>query len=266
MGPDHQKAVRWLVSRPHGMLLVTGPTGCGKTTTQYSLLSEIHSLERNFVTIEDPVEMTLPRVNQIQVQPRIDLTFSSALRHILRQDPDVILVGEIRDPDTARLAVEASLTGHLVMATLHTNDSASAATRLSQMGVAPFLIAASLLGVVNQRLVRRICPDCAEEYIPSNAVLEMIGFPSDESVRFMKGTGCARCRMTGYYGRTGIFEVLRVSAALRDEVAKESPVAALRETARLDGFQGILQSGFEKVVEGATTLEEVVRVVETLEG
>jgi len=266
MAPEHQKQLRWLVSRPHGMVLVTGPTGSGKTTTQYSLLHEIFTLDKNFVTIEDPVELTLSRVNQIQVQPKIGLTFATALRNILRQDPDVILVGEIRDPETAKLAVEASLTGHLVMATLHTNDCPSSPTRLVEMGVQPFLISASLLGVVSQRLARRICPECVEEYLPSQASLELVGFPADRDVRFLKGVGCNHCRQTGYYGRVGLFEVMRLTADLRAEIAKGSPVAAIRDAARVDGFKSLLYDGFEKVVQGLTTLEEVVRVVETLEG
>jgi len=178
----------------------------------------------------------------------------------------VILVGEIRDPETAKLAVEASLTGHLVMATLHTNDCPSSPTRLVEMGVQPFLISASLLGVVSQRLARRICPECVEEYLPSQASLELVGFPADRDVRFLKGVGCNHCRQTGYYGRVGLFEVMRLTADLRAEIAKGSPVAAIRDAARVDGFKSLLYDGFEKVVQGLTTLEEVVRVVETLEG
>lgn len=261
--PDTQATLEELAVQPYGMILSSGPTGSGKTTTQYSLLNKINSVERNVLTIEDPVEYQLPGINQVQVNRKAGMTFSVAMRHFVRQDPDVIMVGEIRDLETAEIAVQASLTGHLVLSTLHTNDAPSAVTRLVDMGVEPFLIAASVTGVLAQRLARRVCPQCREPYHPPVEALQRVGFklPDNGEVTFYRGAGCTKCRQTGYYGRTGLFELFGMNDEIRDLVVKRAPLSEVREAALATGMVTLKEDGFRKVIEGQTTIEEVMRVV-----
>lgn len=254
------KSFEKIIHRPNGIILVTGPTGSGKTTTLYSALSTINSIEKNIITIEDPVEYELPLVRQTQVNAKAGLTFATGLRSILRQDPDIIMVGEIRDKETADIAIQASLTGHLVFSTLHTNDAASALTRLVDMGIEPFLIASSIIGVLAQRLVRVICPKCKEKYSPSPEILKDIGAP--EKMEFYKGHGCQRCRDTGFSGRIGIFEMLTVTEEIKDMVAAKLPANEIKKKAISQGMRLLHDDGIEKAKEGITTLEEVMRVTE----
>jgi len=246
---------------PNGMVLVTGPTGSGKTTTLYTGLLKLNTVARNVVTVEDPIEFQLAGINQIQVRPQIGLNFASLLRSILRQDPDVIMIGEIRDLETAQIAVQASLTGHLVLATLHTNDASSAVTRLADMGVEPYLLASSLLGVLAQRLVRTLCPACRATAPPTAgeaALLADIGLPA--SIHLSAPTGCEQCNATGYRGRTGIYELLVVDDAIRRQIHDRTPEHALRATALANGMLPLRRDGARWLAGGTTSLAELVRV------
>lgn len=250
-----------LIKEPYGMILVTGPTGSGKTTTLYAAINEINSVEKNIITIEDPVEYQLPIINQVQVNLKKDLTFVNALRTILRQDPDIIMIGEIRDPETAAIAAESALTGHLVFSTLHTNDAPGSITRLTDMGVEPFLLAPSLLGIIAQRLVRKICPHCKDEYVPSQAELNAIGLSSPvENFKFYRGTGCDKCKHTGYKGRTGIHELLVVDEKIRELITNRASVDIIREKAVKNGFKDMRFDGLRKVISGVISVEEFLRV------
>jgi len=252
--------LREQILAPNGIVLVTGPTGSGKSTTLYAALNAISSMENNICTVEDPIEYHLPLINQFQVQERVGLTFSKALRTLLRQDPDVIMVGEIRDEETARTAIQAALTGHLVFSTLHTNDACSAVTRLVNMGVEPYLISAALNVVLAQRLVRRICGKCREPYEPQRTLrkaMEKMGYEVDE---FYRGVGCKRCRNTGYSGRLGIHELLLMDDEIRDTIVSDSSVTAIRDIAQRRGMVTLRHDGFRKVREGITTIEEVLHV------
>ncbi len=254
---------RWdgMINRPHGILLVTGPTGSGKSTTLYSSLNRIVSDEVKVITVEDPVEYHVPGVNQIQVNPKVGLTFSAGLRSVLRHDPDVVMIGEIRDAETAETAVQASLTGHLVFSTLHTNDAAGATTRLLDMGVEPFLVASSVEGVLAQRLVRRICRHCAQPYAPDAADLPA-EFTLPEGGALMKGAGCRECRNTGYRGRVGLFELFAMSDAARELVMNRKNAHEIAAKSIADGDLTLLKhDGFEKVAKGATTMTEVMRAL-----
>jgi len=255
---------RAMIQRPHGILLVTGPTGSGKTTTLYSALAEINAPDLNILTIEDPIEYELRGIGQTQVNPKIDLTFASALRAHLRQDPDVIMVGEIRDKETADNAVNASLTGHLVFSTLHTNDAPTAFTRLIDMGVEPFLVSSSLIAVQAQRLVRRICAQCKEAYTPSDTELAEAGVPRAALAGHVvyRAVGCPACLSTGYKGRTGIYELLVVTEALRDLVTSRQSAGVIRRKATEEGLKSLRDDGIRKVLEGVTTLDEVMRVTQ----
>lgn len=246
-----------LIKRPNGIILVTGPTGSGKTTTLYALLNRIEKDVRNIITVEDPIEYQLKSVGQIQVNPRIGLTFASGLRSILRQDPDVIMVGEIRDLETAEIAIQASLTGHLVFSTLHTNDSSSTITRLLDMNIEPFLIASSLTAVLAQRLVRTICPKCKEYY---TALPEEIRYLEDASQVLYRGKGCDACKMTGYIGRTGIFELLIIDNELRRLITSRKDATTIKDYCISIGMTTLFEDGIDKVRQGVTTLEEVLRV------
>jgi len=249
------------IQAPNGIILVTGPTGSGKSTTLYAGINELASMENNICTVEDPIEYHIPLINQFQVQERVGLTFSVALRTLLRQDPDIIMVGEIRDEETARTAIQAALTGHLVFSTLHTNDATSAITRLINMGVESYLIGAALNMVLAQRLVRRVCTKCREECEPPRALrkaLDRMGFPIET---FYKGVGCKRCRNTGYSGRIGVHEILTVSDGLRDAIVAGASISELRRIAATDGMITLRHDGFRKVREGITTVEEVLHIV-----
>jgi general secretion pathway protein E len=260
---------RWLM-RPHGLVVVTGPTGSGKTTTLYSALQALASPEVNVVTIEDPIEMVHEDFNQIAANPKTGTGFAEALRHVLRQDPDVIMVGEIRDAETATQAVQAALTGHLVLTTLHTNDTVGAVARLRDLGVPSFLVGATLTGVVSQRLVRQVCPACSEDVpLTADEVAELgVTHPEDWAGKLLarRGAGCAKCRFTGYYGRTGIFEVLGVNARLRHLVAEGATPEVLLRTARQDGLRSLREHAVRKVAAGATSFEEAVRGTADAEG
>ena len=260
MLPQIQK----MINKNHGIFLVTGPTGAGKTTTLYSALSVINSREQNIITVEDPIEYQLPGVGQLQVNPKINLTFAQGLRSILRQDPDVIMVGEIRDSETAKIAVQAALTGHLVFSTLHTNDSAGALARLVEMGVEPFLAASALLGVMAQRLVRTICPHCRVSYRPDESVLAQLfeGQPVPKDAVFFHGRGCSHCMQIGYLGRTGLYEMLEVSDAIRGLVTTNADAATIRKQAQKEGMRPLRLAGMDKVLAGQTTIEEVLRVTQ----
>ncbi|MEY2543762.1 MAG: ral secretion pathway protein, partial [Verrucomicrobiota bacterium] len=247
------------IDAPHGMILVTGPTGSGKTTTLYSVLKELNSPEYNIVTVEDPIEYELTGINQVAVRSDIGLDFSSALRSILRQDPDIVMVGEIRDNETADIAVKAALTGHQVLSTLHTNDAAGAITRLDDMGIEPFLISSSILMACAQRLVRRICSNCKEEFVPEPELTEKLGL-GDKSAVFYHGTGCDRCKGRGYLGRAAIIEALPVSEAVRRLIIKRASAAVIKNQAVTEGMKTLRMVGVEKALEGITTLEEVWRV------
>ncbi|MFA4992484.1 MAG: ATPase, T2SS/T4P/T4SS family [Candidatus Omnitrophota bacterium] len=249
-----------MILQPNGIILVTGPTGSGKTTTLYSALSTISSMEKNIITIEDPVEYELPLIRQTQVNPKADITFANGLRSILRQDPDVIMVGEVRDKETAEVAIQASLTGHLVFSTLHTNDAPSSLTRLIDMGLEPFLISSSLILVVAQRLVRQICPKCKEEYSPTPAALQGLGL--DVNVKFFRGKGCPACKNTGFTGRIGIFEVLVLNETIRKMVEEKNSADAIRKKAVELGMKTLREDGLDKAKQGLTTIEEILRVTE----
>jgi type IV pilus assembly protein PilB len=248
------------IQAPNGIVLVTGPTGSGKSTTLYAALNAISSMENNVCTVEDPIEYHLPLINQFQVQEKIGLTFSRALRTLLRQDPDVIMVGEIRDEETARTAIQAALTGHLVFSTLHTNDACSAITRLVNMGVEAYLISAALNMVLAQRLARRICAKCRQTYEPPRNLrktLERMGF---ECETFHKGVGCRSCRNTGFKGRIGVHELLVINDEMRDGVVANPNVSHLRKLAVRHGMVELREDGFRKVREGITTVEEVLHI------
>ncbi|MDR7446593.1 MAG: type II secretion system ATPase GspE [Armatimonadota bacterium] len=268
MASDVQAQWEELASKPYGMILVTGPTGSGKTTTLYATLSKINTLDKNIITVEDPVEYQLPRINQVQVNPKAGLTFATGLRSILRQDPDVIMVGEIRDRETAEIAVQAALTGHLVLSTLHTNDAPSAFTRLVDMGIEPFLITSSVIGVLAQRLARTICPKCKEAYRPPREAVRRLSeeLAEEKDLVLYRGAGCDFCRQTGYKGRTGVYELLVVSDRIRERVVRRASANEIREVARSEGFRTMRDDGIRKVLEGVTTIEEILRVVYVTEG
>lgn len=255
------KNFRTAIDAPHGMILVTGPTGSGKTTTLYTVLKELNSPEYNIVTVEDPVEYELLGINQVAVKPEIGLDFASALRSILRQDPDIVMIGEIRDNETADIAVKAALTGHQVLSTLHTNDAAGAIARLDDMGIEPFLISSSVLLTCAQRLIRRICNNCHESFVPEPELFEKLDLPPDmQEHTFYRGGGCDRCKQRGYLGRAAIIEVLPVSESVRRLIIKRASAAVIKSQAVNEGMKTLRAAGVDKAVEGMTTLEEIWRV------
>lgn len=262
--PDDNRKFRELVKNPYGMLLLTGPTGCGKTTTLYSVLQLLNTPERNIVTVEDPVEYCLDNITQVGVKPVTGVTFASTLRSVLRQDPDIILVGEIRDLETAEIAISAALTGHLVLSTLHTNDAAGAISRLINLGIQPFLVASVLLGTVAQRLIRTICPKCKQPYTPSSEDLEQLFASCDrgKSVQLYRGQGCDSCYHTGYCGRKAIYEILCVSHETHKMIVDVSSDDAIKRQTIAEGMKSLRKSGVEEVLNGVTTLEELMRVVD----
>jgi general secretion pathway protein E len=251
-----------LIKRPNGIVLVTGPTGSGKTTTLYAALSRINDTQRNIITIDDPVEIQLPGIGQIEVNPKIGLTFAGALRSVLRQDPNVVLVGEIRDLETAEIAIQASLTGHLVFSTLHTNDAPSSITRLVDMGVEAFLVASSLVAVLAQRLVRKLCADCREAYEPTPEALAEIGVRARGPVQVYKAVGCGKCHHTGYAGRVGIFELMLVDDSIRNLITQSTDSKTIKRKAVENGMRTLRSDGAKKVLEGVTSIEEVLRATE----
>ncbi len=262
---DILERYRKLITRPYGMILVTGPTGSGKTTTLYASINAIDRKANNIVTVEDPVEYQMMGVNQMQVNPKAGTTFASGLRSILRQDPDIIMVGEIRDRETAEIAIHAALTGHLVFATLHTNDAAGAATRLVDMGIEPFLIASSTIGIMAQRLARRICPDCKKPYPVSPDLMRDLGIAASGTT-FFHGKGCPACKNTGYQGRVGLYELLDMNEEIRGLVVAKAASSSIKAAAVRSGFRTLREEGMKKAAEGITTLEEVLRVTQEAEG
>jgi type II secretory ATPase GspE/PulE/Tfp pilus assembly ATPase PilB-like protein len=263
------KSLETAILRPHGIIIICGPTGSGKTTTLYSIISKINTPKVNIVTLEDPIEYKIPGVNQVQVNPAAGLTFASGLRAFLRQDPNIILVGEIRDRETADLAIQAALTGHLVFSTLHTNDAAGALPRLLDMGAEPYLLASSMTAIVAQRVVRKIHEDCKEEYIPDPKIVEdmrnVLGplwNRSDAEVKLYHGVGDPECGGSGYYGRIGIFEVMPVSEKISRLILERKSASDIEKVARDEGMVTMKQDGYLKVLEGITTLEEVLRVAQ----
>jgi general secretion pathway protein E len=250
------------LSRPNGIILVTGPTGSGKTTTLYASLLKLNTEERNIITVEDPVEYQLGGIGQMQVNPKIGLTFAAGLRSILRQDPDIMMVGEIRDLETAEIAVHASLTGHLVLSTLHTNDAPSALTRLIDMGIEPFLVASSLVCVLAQRLVRVICPHCKESYIPTRQETDYLEITPAPALLY-RGKGCEKCLEKGYLGRTGIYELLEITPDIRTMIVERKDAQVIRRTASMkSGFRTLQKNATDKIIKGITTIEEVLRVTQ----
>ena len=264
MPEDRLKKFDKLIRSAHGIILVTGPTGSGKTTTLYAALSTIHKTDINIITIEDPVEYQIDGIGQIQVNPKIDLTFAKGLRSIVRQDPDVILVGEIRDLETAEIAIQSALTGHLVFSTLHTNDASSAVTRLIDMGTEPFLVTSSVIAILAQRLVRVICSECKEEYVPDEESLQNIGITSEmvAGKKIYRGRGCPSCLDTGYMGRTGIFELMLTDDTVKTTILKTSDASAIKRKAVGQGMITLRQDGAQKVLDGTTTIEEVFRLTQ----
>ena len=259
-----ENVIRRLLAQPNGIILLTGPTGCGKSTSLYCFLSTINSVSRRIITIEEPVEYKLPGVLQMDVKPEIDFTFARGLRHILRQDPNVVMVGEIRDVETADIAIRAAMTGHLVFSTLHTNDAVGGITRLLDMDVEPFLLSSVVKSFIAQRLVRTICPECAEKVEYPGEYLGEIGFPVKElGTKFMRGKGCDHCRQTGYQGRAAIYEICVVTEPLRKMIMQKRDGGELKQCAIAEGMETLRQDGWRRVAQGSTTIEEVVRVTQT---
>ncbi|HOO55797.1 MAG TPA: type II secretion system ATPase GspE [bacterium] len=250
---------RRLINKPYGIIFVTGPTGSGKTTTLYAVLNELNSIEKNIISIEDPIEYQLPGVAQAQVNNKAGLTFAAGLRSMLRQDPDIVMVGELRDKETAEVAIHASLTGHLVLATIHANDTSSTVTRLFHMGVEPFLVSSSVICVLAQRLVRRICPECKTEYTPPPDSLQRLGIPP--GTKLYRGAGCEFCRETGYQGRLGVYELMSVDEELRSLITEEASAPEIRRKALDLGMYTLQQDGIRKVISGLTSIEEAMRVL-----
>jgi type IV pilus assembly protein PilB len=262
--PGQLEEFKSIISKSYGIILLTGPTGSGKTTTLYAALNKVNSKDKNIITVEDPVEYKLDRVNQIQIKPKINLTFANTLRSMLRQDPDVIMIGEIRDTETAQIAVQAALTGHLVFSTLHTNDAVSALTRLIDMDIETFLISSSVIAVIAQRLVRVICEKCKEEYTPEKNVLNGLNIKDnsndDGKVKLYRGTGCSFCKNTGYYGRTSIYELIVLDEEIRSLIISKTSSNVIKDAAIKKGMKTLKNSGLEKAMQGITTIEEVLRV------
>lgn len=261
--PQEKAMFESWIAEPHGLILVTGPTGSGKTTTLYSALKALARDDVNVTSIEDPIEMVWESFNQVQVQPKVGLDFAGALRHILRQDPDIIMVGEIRDSETAQNAIQAALTGHLVLSTLHTNDAVGAVSRIKDLGVQPFLLGSTLVGTMAQRLVRRVCDGCAQETALTQEQLAALRAPlplTERGIRLLKGAGCVRCRGTGYFGRTAVFEMLGADVAIRELVANDAPAEKIAEMSALRGRRSLREAAVRKLADGLTTFEEVLRV------
>jgi type II secretion system protein E len=262
LDPEDLAKFKQAIDAPHGMMLMTGPTGSGKTSTLYAVLTQLNTVDVNIITVEDPVEYQMLGINQVQIRPEIGLTFASGLRSILRQDPDIVMVGEIRDSETADIAVKAALTGHLVLSTLHTNDAPGAIARLVDMGIEPFLVSSSLLMVCAQRLLRKVCPHCKEPAEVPPDVFRRLGITGEQTKEggYYHGRGCSRCKDTGYMGRMAILEVLSVSDAMRDQILHNTSAKAIREQALKEGMKTLAMAGIAKAKSGLTSLEEVLRV------
>jgi len=260
--PDNLEKFKNAIDAPHGMILMTGPTGSGKTSTLYAVLTQLNTSDVNIVTVEDPVEYQMHGVNQVQVKPEIGLTFAGGLRSILRQDPDIVMVGEIRDSETADIAVKAALTGHLVLSTLHTNDAPGAIARMVDMGIEPFLVSSSLLLVCAQRLLRKICPHCKEAFNVPTDVTTRLGLTSEDvsSTTYYRGRGCSRCKDTGFLGRLAILEVLSITNTLREQILHDTSAKVLKDLALKEGLKTLRLAGLEKAKSGLTSLDEVLRV------
>jgi type IV pilus assembly protein PilB len=260
LNDDELEKFDHILQNPHGILLVTGPTGSGKSTTLYTALSELNKEDVNIITVEDPVEANIDGINQVQVNPKANLTFASALRSILRQDPDIIMIGEIRDSETAQIAVQASITGHLVVSTLHTNSAASTVTRLCDMGIEPYLIADSVVGIIAQRLVRRLCADCKEEYEAPIEEKELLGCPVDRPLKLYKPCGCDRCDNTGYKGRIGVYEIMEVTPQLKRVIAHNEDADKIKNVALENGMKTLRMRAAEYVLDGTTSVTEMLKV------
>ena len=263
--PDaHLSEIRKLINLSHGIVLVTGPTGSGKTTTLYAALSEINTQDKNIITIEDPVEYQIDGIGQVPVNRKVGLSFANGLRTIVRQDPDIILVGEVRDLETAEIAIQAALTGHLVFSTLHTNDAASAITRLIDMGIEPFLITSSVLAIIAQRLVRTICPSCKRPAEVSNECMKDLCVTQEDlkEATLFTGEGCDKCMHTGFYGRTGIYEIMKISESIKKKIISTSDANAIKEAAVIEGMRTLREDGSDKIMKGITTPEEILRVTQ----
>jgi type IV pilus assembly protein PilB len=258
--PYEMEQFDYILKNPHGIMLVTGPTGSGKSTTLYTALSELNSNEVNIITVEDPVEANIDGINQVQVNTKANLTFATALRSILRQDPDIIMIGEIRDTETAQIAVQASITGHLVVSTLHTNSAASSITRLEDMGIEPYLIADSVIGVIAQRLVRRLCPVCKKPKLANADEKAFMGVEPSDEVTIYEPCGCSKCDNTGYKGRVGVYEIMKMTPALRKIISRKGDADALKERAMKEGMRTLRMSGSEYVLDGTTSFAEAVRI------
>jgi type IV pilus assembly protein PilB len=258
--PYEMEQFDYILKNPHGILLVTGPTGSGKSTTLYTALSELNTNDVNIITVEDPVEANIDGINQVQVNPKADLTFATALRSILRQDPDIIMIGEIRDTETAQIAVQASITGHLVVSTLHTNSAASSITRLEDMGIESYLIADSVIGVIAQRLVRRLCPICKKPKLANEEEKKFMGVEPSDEVTIYEPCGCAKCDNTGYKGRIGVYEIMKMTPTLRKIISRREGADVLKERAMKEGMRTLRMSGSEYVIDGITSFAEALRI------
>ncbi len=261
LGLTEEELVRFdrMTAQPHGIILITGPTGSGKTTTLYTMISSLNKDGVNLITIEDPVEAHIPGVSQVQVNDKVNLTFANALRSILRQDPDIIMIGEIRDQETAEIAVKASITGHLVGSTIHTNSAAGTVTRMTDMGVEPYLLSEALAGIIAQRLVRRLCPDCKRRKEANDNEKQMLGYPADKPLQIYEACGCVKCNDTGYIGRIGVYEILQASGRIRDAIRKKLPTNMIEEIAVAEGMKPLKRRAVGLVLDGTTSVEELLR-------
>lgn len=257
---DDLDKINKIINKPHGIVLVTGPTGSGKSTTLYSLLRDLNKEDKNIITVEDPVEFSMDGINQVNVNAKAGLTFASGLRSILRQDPDIVMLGEIRDTETAEIAVRAAITGHLVLSTIHTNDAPSSIVRLKDMGVAPYLVSSALVGIIAQRLIRKLCIHCKEEYIASDYEKEILGVPKYQDLTLYRKVGCNRCSNTGYKGRVGIYEVMEINGEIRDLINADKPLEEITNAALRNNMKTLNKSAMNVVLNGNSTVEELLRV------